>query len=540
MYGQIPHDLYTFFECIGIRNKDGVIDTSDVNNILSIGHKIIITGTGGIGKSMLMKHCFMNAIVNTDLIPVLIELRGLNEYERNNVSIVKYIYDVLCNFGFKLEREYFEYSLETGCYLILFDGYDEVKSTLSQVVTKEITDFCNKYSDNYTIMSSRPLDEFIGWSDFVEYESMLLTKEQALSIVAKLDYDEELKEKFRKQLDKELYDKYQSFASNPLLLTIMLMTFEERISIPDRKTDFYEQAFATLFHKHDAMKKGKYRREKMSGLGYEDFKKVFSYFCFRTFFKNQFEFSEKTVLENIERAKEKVLPYEEFKSTDYLDDMNKVVCMLVHEGLNYRFSHRSFQEYFAAVYTTQLSDNEQRQFLNSWLKSLDGRMTSDFLDILCELQPDRCLKNILYGPLKELYGLYEQNDFSDDWFIEFLYLGVGVHEYQDGKRIIVYVKQSYYHTIFVSGLHCMHYVYNDMHTSNAYYDIVDLLIEKYGGKSQDVILFQQLKQDEMYESVKVAVAWLIKRKDFLFTKLNEIDINTFGRKRKFESMLEEL
>lgn len=511
-----------------------------MNNILSIGHKIIITGTGGIGKSMLMKHCFMNAIVSTNLIPVLIELRGLNEYEKNNISIIKYIYDVLCNFGFKLEQEYFEYSLETGCYLILFDGYDEVKSTLSQIVTKEITDFCNKYSDNYTIMSSRPLDEFIGWSDFVEYESMLLTKEQALSLVAKLDYDEELKEKFRKQLDEELYDKYQSFASNPVLLTIMLMTFEERISIPDRKTDFYEQAFATLFHKHDAMKKGKYRREKMSGLGYEDFKKVFSYFCFRTFFKNQFEFSEKTVLENIERAKVKVLPYEDFKPTDYLDDMNKVVCMLVHEGLNYRFSHRSFQEYFAAVYTTQLSDNEQKQFLHSWLKSLDGRMTSDFLDILCELQPDRCLKNILYGPLKELYGLYEQNDFSDDWFIEFMYLGVAVHEYQDEKRVLVYVKHSYYHIIFVSGLSCMHYVYNDRHTSNEYYDVIDLLIEKYGEKAQEIISFQQLKKDGMYETVKLTIPWLIKRKDFLFTKLNEVDINTFGRKRKFESMLEEL
>ncbi len=540
LYGQIPHDLYTFFECIGIRNIDGEIDTSDVNNILNIGHKIIITGSGGIGKSMLIKHCFMNAIRNTNLIPILIELRGLNEYEKNNVSMEKYIYDVLCNFGFKLEQKYFEYSLETGCYLILFDGYDEVKNSLSQTVTNEITDFCNKYSDNFTIMSSRPLNEFIGWSDFIEYESMPLKKEQALSLVSKLDYDEEIKGKFRKQLDEDLYEKYESFASNPLLLTIMLMTFEERISIPDRKTDFYEQAFAALFHKHDAMKKGKYRREKMSGLGYEDFKKVFSYFCFKTFFKNEFEFSEKTVLENIERAKEKVLPYEEFKSIDYLDDMSKAVCMLVHEGLNYRFSHRSFQEYFAAVYTTQLSDNEQKQFLTSWLKSLNGRMTSDFLDILCELQPDRCFKNIIYEPMKELYKLYKQNDFSDDWFIDFLYMGVGIREICNKKRIIVFIKQSYYHTVFVSGLRCMHYTFNDMEEPTEYYDTINLLIEKYGEKANDLISFQQLKNDDIYVIVITAISWLIKRKDFMFEKLEEVDINTFGRKRKFESMLEEL
>lgn len=43
---------------MGISNRQHIIDTSNVNNILDIGNKIIITGTGGIGKSMLMKHFF--------------------------------------------------------------------------------------------------------------------------------------------------------------------------------------------------------------------------------------------------------------------------------------------------------------------------------------------------------------------------------------------------------------------------------------------------------------------------------------------------
>ncbi len=352
LYGQTPHHLYSFFECMGIENGYNQIDTSDVNNILSIGHKIIITGTGGIGKSMLMRHCFLDSIRNTQLIPVLIELRGLNDCEIEDISIEKYIYKTLNIFGFKLEEPYFRYSLETGCYLILLDGYDEVKNSLSTKITQEIIDFSNQYADNYIIVSSRPLEEFIGWSDFVEYSSMPLSKEQALSLISKLDYDEELKKKFYDKLDEELYEKYKSFASNPLLLTIMLMTFESSVSIPDSKTDFYEQAFSTLFHKHDAMKKGKYKREIKSGLGYEDFKKVFSYFCFRSFFKNQYEFTEQSALENISKAKEKAYSCRDFNESDYLNDMVKAVCVLVHEGLNYRFSHRSFQEYFAAVYTT--------------------------------------------------------------------------------------------------------------------------------------------------------------------------------------------
>lgn len=542
LYGQTPHYLYSFFECMAISNQQQTIDTADVNNVLNIGHKIIITGTGGIGKSMLMKHFFLNAIKETSYIPVLVELRGLNEYAAEDISIETYIYNVLTTFGFKLEEEYYRYSLETGCYLILFDGYDEVKNSNSQKVTHEIINFSNKYAENHIILSSRPLDEFIGWSDFQEYSTVALNKTQALSLISKLDYDKELKEKFYKQLDEELFEKYESFASNPLLLTIMLMTFEERVSIPDSKTDFYEQAFSTLFHKHDAMKKGKYKREKISGLGYEDFKKVFSYFCFRSFFKNQYEFTEKSALENIAKAKEKVYSFGDFSESDYLEDMTKAVCMLVHEGLNYRFSHRSFQEYFAAVYTTQLSDDEQRQFILSWLKSVSGRMTTDFLNILCELQPDRFMKNILYTPMCELYNLYEANGHSSEWFLEFMYSGISVHFIENrGEKIYVVVKNSYYNTIFRGMLHYLHYQYADMENKDIEeYNLIIAELKKKYGKEIMGIKFEKLKKDNLYDKVKVAIKWVECRMKFAFDELGKIDINTFGRKRKFESMLDDL
>lgn len=541
LYGQIPHDLYSFFECIDIRNSKKIVDTTDVNNVLKIGNKIIITGTGGIGKSMLMRHFFLNSIKNTHYIPVLVELRGLNEYQLESISIEKYIYNTLSVLGFKLEEEYFKYSLETGCYIVLFDGYDEVKNSISQKVTQEIIDFSNRYSDNHIILSSRPLEEFIGWSNFKEFSSMPLNKEQALSLIRKLDYDDELKEKFYKQLDEELFDKYESFASNPLLLTIMLMTFEGRVSIPDSKTDFYEQAFSTLFHRHDAMKKGKFKREIISGLGYEDFKKVFSYFCFRSFFKNQYEFTEKSAVDNIAKAKEKVYGCANFKNTDFLDDMTKAVCMLVHEGLNYRFSHRSFQEYFAAVYTTQLSDDEQKQFITSWLKSVSIRLTTDFLNILCELQPERFMKNILYDPVRELYDMYKENGCSDDWFLDFLYSGISLHTHGDGKNTIaVVINDSYYHTVFVEMLNYLHYNYcDDAKDDDIQSTIINEIKQKYARKI-GCVSFQQLKDDGLYEKAKVACSWVFDRKNFLFDELEKIDINTFGRKRKFESMLDEL
>lgn len=539
LYGQTPCHLYSFFECMGIKNRNKIIDTSDVNNILSIGHKIIITGTGGIGKSMLMRHCFLNAIKNTGLIPVLIELRGLNEYPLDDLSVEKYIYKTLNTFGFKLEEEYFKYSLEMGCYLFLFDGYDEVKNAFSAKVTQEITEFSNKYPENYIILSSRPLDEFVGWSDFIEYSSMNLTKEQALSLISKLDYDKELKDKFYKELDEELFTKYESFASNPLLLTIMLMTFEGRISIPDSKTDFYEQAFSTLFHRHDARKKGGYKREILSGLSYEDFKKVFSYFCFRSFFKNQYEFTEKTALENIARAKEKTFAIGDFNDIDFLDDMVKAVCVLVHEGLNYRFSHRSFQEYFAAVYTTQLCDEEQKKFVTSWLKSNSNRLTTDYLDILSDLQPDRFIKNVLYDPLNELYLLYKSNNYSLDSIMQYVYSGVGIRHKESKYDFYITIEKSYYHRIIMSMMRCSHYVYNNDNDNKIITNkIAKDLIKRYGKNSD--LKFEMLKEDGVYDDVKKCIDWAFAQLGYLFKEFEKIDINAFGRKRTFESMLDEI
>ncbi len=541
LYGQTPHDLYSFYESMGIKNQEKEIDTSNVNNILEIGHKLIITGTGGIGKSMLMRHCFLDAIKNTKYIPVLVELRGLNEKLVENISIEKYIYNILCIYGFKLEEEYFNYSLNAGCYLILFDGYDEVRNNISQKVSNEIIDFSNKYSENYCIVSSRPLTEFVGWSDFVEYTSMPLNKKQALRLIKKLEYDEELKNKFAKELDEELFEKYYSFASNPLLLTIMLMTFEGRLSIPDNKIDFYDQAFATLFHKHDATKKGKYKREIVSKLGYEDFKKVFSYFCFRTFFKNEYEFSEKSVLENIEKSRKKVYSYGKFEDIEYLDDLTNSVCMLVREGLNYRFSHRSFQEYFSAVYTTQLGDNEQKQFISAWLKSMDGRLTTDYLDILCALQPERFMKNVLYDAMKELYNMYIANGENDEWFLKFMYSGISLHKGNDDNfKIYVRVENSFYHTIFCCMLHYIRYEYNDIKVDENYYELIRRIQKEFKNSEISDISFEKLREKDLFNNVLNNVSFVFKRKDAVFQALNDVDKKMFGNKRKFESMLDDL
>ena len=75
-----------------------------------------------------------------------------------------------------------------------------------------------------------------------------------------------------------------------------------------------------------------------------------------------YEFSKKQIGSFLTRAiqKQKI---KDTSAEDYLKDLCDVVCILVEEGEIYRFSHRSFQTYFAACYTANVLTDEQQKKL---------------------------------------------------------------------------------------------------------------------------------------------------------------------------------
>ena len=543
LYRHAAKDIYSFYECVGLNRNEDIIDTADINNVLEIGNKIIVTGTGGSGKSVMMKHFFLNILETTHYVPVLIELRGLNEYDEKGINLEEYIYEVMGTLKFKIERKYFEYSLETGCYVILLDGFDEVKNEISNSVTNQIVAMSKKYPENHYILSSRPLEEFMGWNQFEELHAMPLSKEQDLSLINKIEYDQIIKDKFYKELDEYLYEKYETFASNPLLLTIMLLTFESRASIPDKLNDFFEQAFTTLFHTHDATKGG-YKRDIRSKLGYEDFKAVFSYFCFKSFFNSDYKFSENKALEYIGAAKQKRIIDTYFNSMDYLKDLTNSVCMLIHEGLEFRFSHRSFQEYFAALYTVQLSDSQQKRFLKLWLQDNSYRSTSNYLDMLYELQPLRFVKNIISPAIRELQEKFKKNNESEEWLIGYLYEDVGIRKYTNGeKRCAVTIKNFYYHDMIIRACSISE-LYNNSKQERMQRNkvreekLIKILEEEYHASKP--VRFEDIIRRGYTKEMLEALYWVIERYKFAVNYVDMVDKDPLAKKKRFSSMLEEL
>ena len=239
-----------------------------------------------------------------------------------------------------------------------------------------------------------------------------------------MEFDKDVRDRFVKALEEDLYEKHKSFASNPLLLSIMLLTFENYAEIPEKLHLFYANAFETLYEKHDATKAG-YRREIKSNLSFDNFRTVFSFFCFFTYGQGKTEFSRDELISILKKiAKKKI----QFKASDYVYDLENSLCLLYKDGLNYRFAHRSFQEYFAAFFMKELSDENMKNMSFRLITQDSFRAANDnVFSMLYDMCEDRFEQNVLLpvliefeeerGEKEELYEYYF-NKFVDSIFFD--------------------------------------------------------------------------------------------------------------------------
>ena len=400
--------IYDFYEHVYLNSADlEKLETDNTEQIFNKSSNIILTGTGGIGKSMLVKHIFIDQIQQATSIPIFIELKSLNDFEFLDNRLIDFIYHEIRSHHLDLEKQYFEVTLNAGRYTIIFDGLDEVNPSKRSWLDREIKEFVTLYNENRYVLSSRPSEEFIGWNQFIEYEISKMDKVQALALINKLKYDEKVKKRFHKELNGHLYDTHKSFASIPLLLTIMLMTYEAGASIPNNLTDFYNQAFYTLYQRHDASKSG-YKRELKAKLTPEEFRNILAYIGLKTFFDGKVDF-DRTTLDDI-ITKYCLKNNFELKTNDIVYDATHSACMMLQEGVSLKFSHRSFQEYFAAVGINQLDDKLQRQILVKWSEADRNNISSHrtFMNALFTIQKERTFKNLCIPIIESIDEKYRR------------------------------------------------------------------------------------------------------------------------------------
>ncbi len=392
-----PRPLYSFYVPLGLESSLHDLKRVSLKMLTEAGTPALIIGSAGCGKSLFMRHLLLDALVNPIRVPVFIELRRLNG---TSFSLHNLIRETLQSHAPGLDDSFIEAALRSGHFLFLLDGFDEVESDKRHDLTAEILGLTsNRYPGTIVIVSSRPDKQIEGWPLFRVFRVKPLQLDDACELVMRLPIDEEVRDRFVDSLQSHIFGQYKEFVSNPLLLSIMLLTFAQGAEIPKKLNLFYMQAYEALFQQHDALKHA-FKRERLSSLDIQQFAVVFAAFSLLTYDERRFRFSRTIALEKLSGAREIVGI--DFIDEDFLHDALRAACLLVEDGLEIAFSHRSFQEYFVARFLADASTEIRSKLLERYMSAVES--DSVFL-LLREMRPELLERDFILSGLERILAV---------------------------------------------------------------------------------------------------------------------------------------
>ena len=372
--------------------------------------KILITDTAGMGKSTIMKYMFIDLIDNglNDVgIPIFVELNRLNK----NRTILKEIQEEMDSLSKKFDSELLFKLIQTGGFIFFLDGYDEISIADRNEVTNDIQSFISKAGiKNYYILSSRPEDSLASFGDFQSFKIQPLAKKEAFELLTK--YDISNQKKISKELIIELktgkYNSINEYLVNPLLVSLLYIAFNYKAEIPLKKHQFYRQVYDALFNSHK-LAQGQKPHEKRSGLDIDDFNRVLRYVGYECLISIGVQFDEDTILNSIKRAKI-FCGNLKFGESDFLKDLMTSVPLFSKDGTEYKWSHKSLMEYFAARFIAEDAKEKQNTILSRIYYSEDNYKYINMLDIYYDIDYKGFSKNIVL-PLLERFVKYHDEHY---------------------------------------------------------------------------------------------------------------------------------
>lgn len=384
-------DLYSLYVKVVFLNQ-GHLSTDDyvLGRLKNTSPAIVVSGLAGCGKTMFLRWVALEltaALPETGRIPLYVELRELSETDLGG-NLEKMIFSYTSSEQSSRTFEQFRLAIQHGLFVVILDGLDEVAPQSREKVLTELAAFPRRYPKCPILISTRPDERVEGMGSVSMFHVRDMSLDQIRDVVQKSPFDDNKKKEFIKRLNDGLLDEHRTFLSNPLLTTIMLMTFDNSTALPDRKTTFYQLAFETLFYKHDSSK-GVYARVHYAGLPIDEFERFLRRFCFVTYLKSRYAFPFQDIVEEIRSA----LIIEGMKENSYSDlvrDLTETLCLMQRDGLLFTFVHRSFQEYFSARFLFYYRGNK----LGNFLAGLAARVSSDnVIPMLYEIDSTSVLKS---------------------------------------------------------------------------------------------------------------------------------------------------
>lgn len=383
-----------------------VNEEDDVTHVVDAYHtsfvpkygKVLIGDSAGMGKSTLLKLLFLKCMETNGGIPVLIELRQL----RLSFTVLDSIKAQIDSIDEQVDQNFVLKLIQNGKFVFFLDGFDEIPSTYEAEVIQDINSFVDKAHENLLVLASRPEKALTAFNNFKKFGIQPLSNEQAFELLLKYGRGSEIARTLIEKIQEPQYEHISEFLSNPLLVSLLYRLYEYKATIPLKKHVFYRQVFESLYEEHDITKDAGFRRDKYSNLDIDDFHKVLRTLGFFTSKRGEVEYTKDDLLKLINQTRD-ALPGIVFNSNDFLKDLLSKVPLFVQDGHQYRWTHKSIQDYFSAQYICLDTKEKQGPIMEkiAFDKNISDKYIN-ILDLCHDIDYASFRKFILY-PLAQKY-----------------------------------------------------------------------------------------------------------------------------------------
>ena len=367
----------------------------------------VIQGTAGQGKSIFLRYLFGQiafSLKDEQKIPLFIELRRTTSQK----TIEGLISDALERLGLPQGTEFIESYLSSGKIVLLMDGFDEIEADLVSRAVYDIEGLASRFDDLQIIITSRP-DAAIQQSALFR-----VVKIDPLRNTDHLPFLEKICA--NRTQAKEILDAIQKneqglgdLLSTPLLLTLLVLLYRAQSTLPSTLSRFYEQLFDVMFFKHDQTKPG-FKRHRFTNLDEVQLKRVFEAFAFQSQISSTQIFSTSEFEECAKQASE--LTGIEVSASGFKKELIRTACLMIEDGLELSFIHKSVAEFYAAVFVQRASVEFAIDFYRQIIEQELSRSWSGELQFLAEIDAYRHAKYFLIPELRRTLNLIKLEELT--------------------------------------------------------------------------------------------------------------------------------
>lgn len=413
------------------RSMEKLIERATLENIGEYSKRTVLVANGGMGKSMLLQRLFVESIrehEKTGILPVLIELRNFSE---NNDLVTDYIVKAVKRFDNDFTEKNVRNLLESGKCQILLDAADEIDLSDAKAFQTQLSELVDRYPFNQYVMASRECDMMRSIRGFSKLYLQPFDKEQANTLIANLlsdPEDKDLRDEISQYVDGDFLKKHQVFATNPMLLTFIIMRYPIDKTFYGKQYLFYRTAYDTLVTLHDQEKEA-YSRIYHSAKDSEEFTKVFREFCAITYLDRVHEFDQATFegYYNKLKSKAELSNPKVMTMKNFVHDACATACMMYEEEYKILYVDPGFQEYLFAEYNYFAEPEEMIEFGKTLWNVPEGEFEGgNAFGMLCEYSKDKVESTYFIPYLNEIF----KGRSDEDAFIAFLQNGYGELDYQ--------------------------------------------------------------------------------------------------------------